>query len=59
MASSIRGVTLKPETIKYIEHRAKIEKRNFSNMVDVIITRYKQISEQLDQGAKFDVSLTK
>lgn len=59
MAATIRTVTLQDEVIKYIEKQGKIESRNFSNMVNVIVKRYKKISEQLDQGTKIDVAFVK
>jgi len=42
-----KTVTLPDETIKYIDQLAKIEKRNFSNMIVSIVERFKRASEQL------------
>lgn len=54
MDKKIKGITLSRDIIRYIENLSKIENRNFSNMVEVIIKRYKIISEQLDQGSRLD-----
>lgn len=54
MAKSLKAITLETEDIEYVEQLAKREKRNFSNMVGTIITRYKKIMEQVDQGLKVD-----
>lgn len=56
---TVKAITLKGETIQYIEGLAQIEHRNFSNMIDVIIQRYKKISEQLDQGRTLDTLFAK
>jgi len=59
MAMKVRTVTLEDEVIKYIEKQGSIESRNFSNMVNVIIKRYKRISGQLEQGTKIDTAFAK
>lgn len=59
MAATIRTITLEDEVIEYVGKQGKIESRNFSNMVNVIVKRYKRISEQLEQGTKIDVSFAK
>lgn len=59
MAATIKTITLENEVIEYVGKQGKIESRNFSNMVNVIVKRYKRISEQLEQGTKIDVSFAK
>lgn len=52
MAAKIKGVTLESEVITYVEEQAKMENRNFSNMINTICKRYKLITEQLDEGGR-------
>lgn len=53
----IKAVTLENKIIDYVERQSKIENRNFSNMINVLIGRYRRISEQLDQGIRLDLAL--
>lgn len=38
------GVNLKAENVKYVKRLADKENRNFSNMLDTIIKRYRDVS---------------
>ena len=41
----MKGINIKIENAEYIEGLAKKENRNFSNMLDTIIERYRQVSQ--------------
>lgn len=40
----MRGINIKTENADYVDRLAKKENRNFSNMLDTIIERYRDIS---------------
>lgn len=41
---SITGINIKTENMEYVKKLAKKENRNFSNMLDTIIERYRDAS---------------
>lgn len=41
----MKGINIKTENAEYVEKLAKKENRNFSNMLDTIIERYRQVSQ--------------
>jgi len=43
-----KTITLSDEVISYIKELCKLEHRNFSNMVETVIKRYKKITKELD-----------
>lgn len=43
----MKGINIKVENVEYVEKLAKKENRNFSNMLDTIIERYRQASRKL------------
>lgn len=59
MSKIIKAMTLEEDVVDYIERLSKLEHRNFSNMVNVIVKRYRKIVEQLDQGIKLDTIFSK
>lgn len=41
----MKGINIRIENAEYVERLAKKENRNFSNMLDTIIERYRQVSQ--------------
>ena len=54
----VKTLTLEVGTIEYIEKQRQLENRTFSNMIDSIISRYRKISQQIDQGTKIDIAFS-
>lgn len=43
----MKGINIKTENAKYVEQLAEEENRNFSNMLDTIIERYRQARRKI------------
>jgi len=42
---TMKGINIKTENAEYVEKLAKKENRNFSNMLDTLIERYRDVSD--------------
>jgi len=45
MEKTMKGINIKTENAEYVERLAKKENRNFSNMLDTLIERYRDVSQ--------------